>query len=130
MVSKSTLSCIINPLISITVNYVHHVKFCIFMIQKYLIIYKYIISFLLYVLFVWENQRCIFVHANSAAAVSIESIFATKCTICILCTSDVQRSREQNIIDFNKCCSCETTLQIKLIFLPLLAILQGYRGGD
>ncbi len=38
---------------------------------------------------------CIFVHANSAAAVSIESIFATKRTICILCTSDVQCSREQ-----------------------------------
>lgn len=52
---------------------------------------------------------CIFVHANSAAAVSIESIFATKSTICILCTSDVQCSREQGIIDFNKCCSCETT---------------------
>lgn len=57
---------------------------------------------------------CIFVHANSAAAVSIESIFATKCTICILCTFDVQCSQEQNIIDFNKCCSCETTLQFKL----------------
>lgn len=57
---------------------------------------------------------CIFVHANSAAAVSIESIFATKCTICILCTFDVLCSREQNIFDFNKCRSCETTLQMKL----------------
>lgn len=42
----------------------------------------------------------------------IEIIFATKCTICILCTSDVQCSQEQYIIDFNKCCSCESTLQI------------------
>lgn len=67
-------------------------------------IYKYII---LLRRVVWQNQMCIFVHANSAAAVSIESIFATKCTICILCTSDVWCSREQNVIDFNKCCSCE-----------------------
>lgn len=72
---------------------------------------------------------CIFVHANSAAAVSIESIFATKRTICILCTSDVQRSREQSIIDFNKCCSCETTLRIKLIFFLLVRLLCRETGG-
>lgn len=73
---------------------------------------------------------CIFVHANSAAAVSIESIFATKRTICILCTSDVQRSREQNIIDFNKCCSCETTLRIKLIFFLLVRLLCRETGEE
>lgn len=86
----------------------------------------------------WENQKCIFVHANSAAAVSIESIFATKRTICILCTSDVQCSREQSFIDFNKCCSCETTLQITCEFVSvttqnvrgLTAILAGFRKRD
>lgn len=67
---------------------------------------------------------CIFVHANSAAAVSIESIFATKRTICILCTSDVQLSREQNIIDFNKCCSCETTSDRADFFPCSVATLQ------
>lgn len=56
------------------------------MIQKYIIIYEYIILLLWYVVLCVENQMCIFVHANSAAAVSIESIFAIKRTICILCT--------------------------------------------
>lgn len=59
---------------------------CIFIIQICVYMYKY---FDLSVYCVIKHQMCIFVHANSAAAVWIESIFATKCTICKLCSSDV-----------------------------------------
>lgn len=46
--------------------------------------------------------KCVFLYMP-ILLLSIESIFATKCNTCILCTSDVWCSREQNIPDLNKC---------------------------
>lgn len=85
-------------------NYVQHVKH-IYNTE----IYNSITLLLLYVLYVWQNQMCIFVRAHFAAAVSIEIIFATNASFVYCVYLDIQCSRELNIIDFNKCCSCVKT---------------------
>lgn len=88
--------------IPFTVNYVRHVKH-IYNTE----IYNSITLLLLCVLSVRQNQMCIFVHAHSAAAaVSIEIIFATKTHHLYIVYILTSSAREQNIIGFNKCCSC------------------------
>lgn len=92
---KRTFIVAIIIVIPFTVNYVRHVKH-IYDTE----IYNSITLLLLCVLSVRQNQMCIFVHAHSAAAVSIEIIFATKTHHLYIVYILTSSAREQNIIGF------------------------------